>query len=259
VWIAGRYRVPLWTTSMGKNNAYGGPAPRVRGSVVVSMRRMNRVLEVNEELAYAVVEPGVSFFDLCAELRRRGRALWASIPDLGWGSVVGNALDHGVGYLPAGDHAASQCGMEVVLASGELVRTGMGAMDGNPVWHAHRRGFGPAVDSLFMQSNFGIVTKMGKWLTPRPEVYVPVEVKAARESDLEAIVDTVRPLLLDGTVTNVPLLGTLVGRARRGTPGTARCPRSSTPEPPASSVSATGTCGWRCTDPRRSSTRSSPG
>src|SRR5277367_2490780 len=26
--IARQYRVPLWTTSMGKNNAYGGPAPR---------------------------------------------------------------------------------------------------------------------------------------------------------------------------------------------------------------------------------------
>jgi hypothetical protein len=59
------------------------------------------------------------------------------------------------------------CGMEVVLASGEVLRTGMGAMAGNPAWHAHRRGFGPAVDSLFMQSNFGIVTRMGKW-HPRP-------------------------------------------------------------------------------------------
>jgi 4-cresol dehydrogenase (hydroxylating) len=211
--IAGQYRIPLWTTSMGKNNAYGGSAPRVRGSVVVSMRRMNRVLEVNEELAYAVVEPGVSFFDLCADLRRRGSGLWASIPDLGWGSVIGNTLDHGVGYLPGGDHAANQCGMEVVLASGEVLRTGMGAMTANQAWHAHRRGFGPAVDSLFMQSNFGIVTKMGKWLTPRPEVYVPVEVQAPDESDFEAVIDTVRPLLLDDTVSNVPLIGTAVGAA----------------------------------------------
>ena len=211
--IARQYRVPLWTTSMGKNNAYGGPAPRVRGSVVVSMRRLNRVIEVNEDLAYAVVEPGVSFFDLCAELQRRGSGLWASIPDLGWGSVIGNTVDHGVGYLPGGNHAESMCGMEVVLASGELIRTGMGAMAGNQAWHAHRRGFGPAVDSLFMQSNFGIVTKMGKWLTPRPEVYVPVEVRAANEADLEALIDTMRPLLLDGTVTNVPLLGTLAGAA----------------------------------------------
>ena len=177
------------------------------------MRRLNRVLEVDEDLAYAVVEPGVSFFDLCAELRRRGSALWASIPDLGWGSVIGNTLDHGVGYLPGGNHAESQCGMEVVLASGAVIRTGMGAMTGNLAWHAHRKGFGPAVDGLFMQSNFGIVTKMGKWLTPRPEVYVPVEIRAAREADLEALIDTMRPLLLDGTVTNVPLLGTLAGAA----------------------------------------------
>ena len=211
--IAARYRVPLWTNSMGKNNAYGGGAPRVRGSVVVSLRRMNRILEVNEELAYAVVEPGVSFFDLCADLRRRGSALWASIPDLGWGSVVGNALDHGFGYLPEGDHAASQCGMEVVLADGSLLRTGMGAMNGNQAWHAHRRGFGPAVDSLFMQSNYGIVTKMGKWLTPRPQVYAPVAIRAYRESDLESLVDGFRPLLLDGTVRNLPLLGMMMGPA----------------------------------------------
>ena len=211
--IAGRYRVPLWTNSMGKNNAYGGGAPRLRGSVVLSLRRMNRILEVNEELAYAVMEPGVSFFDLCAELRRRGSALWASIPDLGWGSVVGNALDHGFGYLPEGDHAASQCGMEVVLADGSLLRTGMGAMEGNRAWHAHRRGFGPALDSLFMQSNYGIVTKMGKWLTPRPEVYAPVAVRAYREADLEALVDRFRPLLLDGTVRNLPLLGMMMGPA----------------------------------------------
>ena len=211
--VARQFKIPLWTTSMGKNNAYGGPAPRVRGSVVVSMRRLNRVLRVNEDLAYAVVEPGVSFFDLCADLQRRGSTLWASIPDLGWGSVVGNTLDHGVGYLPGGNHADSMCGMEVVLASGDVIRTGMGAMAGNSAWHAHRRGFGPSVDSLFMQSNFGIVTKMGKWLTPRPEVYAPVEVRAGRESDLEALIDTVRPLLLDGTVTNVPLLGALTGAA----------------------------------------------
>ena len=127
--------------------------------------------------------------------------------------MIGNTLDHGVGYLPGGNHAESMCGMEVVLASGEVIRTGMGAMAGNHAWHAHRRGFGPAVDSLFMQSNFGIVTRMGKWLTPRPEVYAPVEVRAPAESDLEALIDTMRPLLLDGTVSNVPLLGTLTGAA----------------------------------------------
>jgi 4-cresol dehydrogenase (hydroxylating) len=46
--IANRHGVPLWTHGQGRNNGYGGPAPRVKGSVVVSLRNMNRVLEINE-------------------------------------------------------------------------------------------------------------------------------------------------------------------------------------------------------------------
>jgi 4-cresol dehydrogenase (hydroxylating) flavoprotein subunit len=62
--IANEYRVPLWPISRGKNNGYGGAAPQVRGTLMLSFRNMNKVLEINEELGYAVVEPGVSWFDL---------------------------------------------------------------------------------------------------------------------------------------------------------------------------------------------------
>ncbi|HLK44345.1 MAG TPA: FAD-dependent oxidoreductase, partial [Acidimicrobiales bacterium] len=123
--VAGEHGVPLWTVGQGRNNAYGGSAPRVRGSIIVSLREMNRVLEVDDELAYALVEPGVRFFDLFDHLQAGGYRLWPSIPDLGWGSVVGNTLDSGRGYTPYGDHPTTQCGMEVVLADGELLRTGM--------------------------------------------------------------------------------------------------------------------------------------
>ena len=47
--VANEHKVPLWTHGTGRNNGYGGPAPRVRGSVIVSLRNMNRVLEINEE------------------------------------------------------------------------------------------------------------------------------------------------------------------------------------------------------------------
>jgi len=205
--IANAHRVRLWTFSQGRNNAYGGPAPRVSGSVLVSLRRMNRVLEVNEELAYALVEPGVRFFDLHEAVRSVGHKLWISVPDVGWGSVVGNALDHGWGFTPYGDHATSQCGMEVVLANGDVLRTGMGAMSGSRTWQVHRRGFGPSPDGLFMQSNFGIVTKMGVWLMPQPECYLPGWVRVRDEADLGPLVDALRPLLLDGTIPNKPLIG----------------------------------------------------
>ena len=46
---ANRYKVPLYAISTGKNFAYGGPAPNLRGSVTVDLKRMNRVLEVDEK------------------------------------------------------------------------------------------------------------------------------------------------------------------------------------------------------------------
>jgi 4-cresol dehydrogenase (hydroxylating) len=48
--------------------------------------------------------------------------------------------------------------MEVVLASGEVLRTGMGALPGAKTWQQNKYGYGPFVDGLFKQSNLGVVT-----------------------------------------------------------------------------------------------------
>jgi 4-cresol dehydrogenase (hydroxylating) len=205
--IAGRHGFPLWVISQGRNNAYGGAAPRVPGSVLVSLRRMNRVLEVDEEHAVARVEPGVRFFDLYDHLRTNGHRLWSSAPDLGWGSVIGNALEHGVGYTVHGDHAARLCGLEVVLPDGEVIRTGMGAMEGNRSWNLRPRGFGPTMDGLFGQSNLGIVTKAGVWMMPEPESYLAGSIRLPRRQDLPALIEAIRPLFLEGTVQNPPAIG----------------------------------------------------
>ena len=204
--IANEHQVPLWTFSQGRNNAYGGAAARVPGSVLVSLRRMNRVLEIDEELAYALVEPGVRFFDLYDAVRAASERLWISVPVLGWGSVVGNTVEAGWGYTPHGDHASHFCGLEVVLGTGEIVRTGMGALPAGRAWQAHKRAFGPSADGLFVQSNFGIVTKMGVWLMPRPEAYVHCRVQVPERDDVAGLVETLRPLLLDRTIQGVPLI-----------------------------------------------------
>jgi 4-cresol dehydrogenase (hydroxylating) len=219
--IANRFSVPLWTHSTGRNNGYGGPAPRVKGSVIVSLRKMNRVLEINDDLAYAVVEPGVRWFDLYEAITAGGHELMLSIADLGWGSVIGNTLDNGATYLPYGVDQSAYCGLEVVLPNGELMRTGMGAMDGNPSWHLYRRSLGPSPDQLFMQSNFGIVTRMGVWLMPYPEVYMPLWLRVPRQEDIAPLMDTLRVLMLDGTIRMVPqiintvLLGSVFSKRDR--------------------------------------------
>ena len=48
--IANEHGIPLWTIGQGRNNTYGGAAPRVRGSVIVNMREMNRVMDEMERL-----------------------------------------------------------------------------------------------------------------------------------------------------------------------------------------------------------------
>jgi 4-cresol dehydrogenase (hydroxylating) len=214
--VANELGVPLWTVSAGKNLAYGGAAPRMAGSVVLDLKRM-RAIEVNEDLAYAVVEPGVTFFDLNDHLKAHGHKLWISSPAPGWGSVMGNALEHGFGPTAHGDHAAQMCGLEVVLADGDVVRTGMGAAPGAQTFNTFKGGFGPAYDSMFLQSNFGVVTKMGIWLMPEPEGMVLCEVKFPRESDLEAAVDVLRPLRLKGVIPSIANMRNALGVAAGST------------------------------------------
>jgi 4-cresol dehydrogenase (hydroxylating) flavoprotein subunit len=205
--IANANDVPVWASSQGRNNGYGGPSPRVRGSVLISFRRMNRVLEIDRDLAYAVVEPGVRWFDLYDALQRSGNDdLFCSIPDIGWGSVIGNSLDSGCTYAPYGSDFNKICGMEVVLADGDLLRTGMGAVPGNKSWHLYPRGLGPVLDPLFVQSNYGIVTRAGIWLMRRPEAYAPLYLSIPRDHQLEQAVDILRELRLDGVVRGVPNL-----------------------------------------------------
>ncbi|RJE23136.1 hypothetical protein PHISCL_04537 [Aspergillus sclerotialis] len=192
--LANRYNVPLWTVSRGKNLGYGGSNPIVRNSVILDLQRMNQITEINPEHGYAIVEPGVSFFDLYDEIQQRELSLWPSTPAVGWGSVIGNTLDRGFGYTPSGEHSQAQCGMEVVLPNGEVLRTGSGAMSGNRAWSLYKGGFGPSVDGLFFQSNLGVVTKLGIHITPAPEAYASLEVVARNEKDLAPLVSILSDL-----------------------------------------------------------------
>ena len=171
--IANKYKIPLYPISGGKNYSYGGASPNLAGSMIVDLKRMDKVLEVDGDRNFALVEPGVTYFDLYNHIQERDLKVWIDCPAPGWGSVMGNALDRGVGYtMPFyANHVGAISGMEVVLANGEIMRTGMGAMPGAKTWQEYPYGFGPDPSGLFAQGNFGIVTKMGMRLMPQPEHY----------------------------------------------------------------------------------------
>jgi hypothetical protein len=208
---ANKHLIPIFPISIGRNLGYGGAAPRVRGSVTIDLgRRMNKILDINPEDYTCLVEPGVTFYALHEEIVKRGLQdkMWIDTPDLGGGSVIGNTLDRGVGYTPYGDHWACHSGLEVVLPGPDanVLRTGMGALDGANTWQCFPYGFGPYSDGIFSQSNNGIVTKMGMTLMPNPGGFESFMYTFPREEDLAPLMEIVRPLRISNILENVAQL-----------------------------------------------------
>ena len=204
VQTANDLKVPLYPISNGQSIGLGSKAPVRPGQVVVDLgRRMARILEVNETLGYCVVEPGVSFQSMHEELVRRESKLMIS-PTAGppQGSLLGNALDKGGGGGAYADHFGMCCGMEVVLGNGEIIRTGDGSLDGPEQlnWHVSKYSFGPTLDGLFTQSNYGIVTQVGVWLMPRPPHIESFFFTFPDDDDLGPVIDLIRPLKLSNFV-----------------------------------------------------------
>jgi 4-cresol dehydrogenase (hydroxylating) len=190
--------VALYPISTGHNWGYGSAQPMRDDNVVVDLSRMNHVVEVNSELAYAVIEPGVTQRQLFDHLRSAGLRL--SLNPTGAGpscSILANTLERGFGIGPNGDHFLAQCGMEVVLPTGELLQTGFGHYEGARTTYVYKWGVGPYLDGLFTQSNYGIVTKIGVWLQPAPEHFEACYFTCNSESQLGPVVDAVRGLLFD--------------------------------------------------------------
>ncbi len=59
-----------------ENPAYGGTSPALSGTAILDLKRMDRILEVNERNHYALVEPGVSYFDLYRYIQENKLKVW---------------------------------------------------------------------------------------------------------------------------------------------------------------------------------------
>ncbi|BBB02327.1 hypothetical protein RVR_10218 [Actinacidiphila reveromycinica] len=151
---------PLHPVSSGRNWGFGSALP-VRGPVaLVDLAGMNSIIGVDESLHYAVIEPGVLQGQLSDHLIAHGSRLKLNVTGSGRDtSIVGNALDRGAGNL--GPRIDDVLGLEAVLGNGSVVRTGLWHLsDDPPHGHYYPPGIGPDLRGLFVQSSFGIVTKM---------------------------------------------------------------------------------------------------
>src|SRR5438874_6880872 len=122
--FASERKIPV--TARGAGFGYVGGCVPVKKGIALSLMRMNRIKEINLADAVAIVEPGVITADLKAAARAQ-RLFYppdpASMKDC---SIGGNIATNAGGpcCLKYGVTRNYVLGLEVVLANGDILRTG---------------------------------------------------------------------------------------------------------------------------------------
>jgi len=164
--IANNHKIPIIPWVSGIN--FGSTATPLKGGIVVDLRRLNRIIEVNEDDMYALVEGGTTWADLQGYLQKHNTDLRAGVtwspPGTG---VVASCLCYGMfdlGML-GGTGAEFINGLEVVLGSGELVKVGSCCL--SDYWYGRQPL--PDLAGLFIgwEGSTGIVTKAAIKLWPK--------------------------------------------------------------------------------------------
>ncbi|KAA9394818.1 FAD-binding protein [Kocuria coralli] len=128
--IADAARTPV--VPRGAGTGLAGGAVGTEGSIVVSVERMNRILEISAEDEYAVVEPGVITADLNRALEEHG--LWYAPDPVSKNiSTIGGNIATNAGGLVCTKYGVTReavLALDVVLPGGTLLRTGRRTIKG---------------------------------------------------------------------------------------------------------------------------------
>ncbi len=160
--LANRERFPVVPRGAGTGMS-GGSVP-VQAGVVLSLERMNRILEIDEEDLVAVVEPGVVTGDLQREVESRGLFYPPDPASHRFCSIGGNVAEC-AGGLRAVKYGVTRdyvLGLEVVLPTGEIVRTGARTFKSVAGYDLTRLMVGS-------EGTLGVATRITLKLLPLPE------------------------------------------------------------------------------------------
>jgi FAD/FMN-containing dehydrogenase len=130
-----------------------GYSPTKDGTVLVDMRRMNNILEINEDDMYVTVECGCTWKKLFEALQEKGLRTPYFGPLSGMYATIGGALSQNSLFLGSGVYntvAESALGLKVVLSDGKVVQTGSAAHSNSNAFYRH---FGPDVTGIFTADN----------------------------------------------------------------------------------------------------------
>ncbi|XID93512.1 FAD-linked oxidase C-terminal domain-containing protein [Paenibacillaceae bacterium WGS1546] len=122
--VLSEHRVPVVSRGSG-SNLCGGTVP-VRGGIVMVMHRMNRILEVDMENLTATVQPGIITAEFIAHIESLGLFYPPDPSSMKISTIGGNIAEcsGGLRGLKYGTTKDYVIGLEAVLASGQIIRTG---------------------------------------------------------------------------------------------------------------------------------------
>ncbi|HOG82180.1 MAG: 4-cresol dehydrogenase (hydroxylating) flavoprotein subunit [Deltaproteobacteria bacterium ADurb.Bin151] len=168
--LANRQKIPV--IPMGNGMSLAGLVIPLKGGIVMDMKRMNKILQVNPMARYVVVEGGTSQGALKAYLQKNHPTLRHSIPDAPPATTIAaNVSLHGQGRLTNqyGFNSDMVTGLEVVLPTGEICLIGSPSI--GPYWISKGPTL-PDLSGLFLGwlGCTGIITKVGLKLYPNKKI-----------------------------------------------------------------------------------------
>jgi glycolate oxidase len=121
--FANKNRIPV--TPMGAGTGLSGGCIPIYGGILLSLERMNRILEIDRENFVAVVEPGVTLSDLYNQVEQQG-LYYPIYPGEMTATIGGNIATNagGMNAIKYGVTRHNVLGLEAVLPNGEIIRTG---------------------------------------------------------------------------------------------------------------------------------------
>nr|MDO8113617.1 FAD-binding oxidoreductase [Candidatus Sigynarchaeota archaeon] len=170
--LANSEDVPVYVRG-GGDCEFGGSKPIGDGGIVLDMKRMDAILNLDPDNLIVTVEAGISWGKLNEALSKHGLYTGCMGPGSGMTASVGGGISHhsvgGGGCAKYGACTNQLVGLEVVLPTGEVIETGSRA---NKFTAApfNRFGNGPDLAGLFCGDNgiLGVKTCVSLRVFPRP-------------------------------------------------------------------------------------------